>query len=110
MPADVATLARIRNTAELAGGSKAGGQQLLDQLFLCPSHSLAQYQLECCLAMVLPASSHGQMTEKSFELQLLLVRGGMVPLLLNMISGPAFLAGADLETRKAALLAVLRLS
>jgi len=107
MPADQATLGRVRAAAETASG---GGKVGLEQLFLTASHSLTLYQLECCLSLVMPASGQGPLGDKAFEFQVWLVRGGGVPLLLNMLTSPTFLQGADMITKKAAYLAVLRLS
>merc|ERR1719483_1176998 len=73
MPADQATLGRVRGGAEgAAGGSKVG----LEQLFLTSSHSLTLHQLECCLSLVMPASGQGPLGDKAFEFQVWLVRGG----------------------------------
>ena len=106
MPSDQATLVRLRGAAEgAAGGSKVG----LEQLFLTSSHSLTLYQLECCLSLVMPASGQGPLGDKAFEFQVWLVRGGGVPLLLNMLTSTTFMQGADVITRKGAYLAVLRL-
>ena len=83
MLADASTLATIRRVAGEAVGGKAG---LLEQCLVTPINSLTLYQLEVCL-----------------------VRAGPVLLLLEMMTSSTFLAGADLATRKAAYLALLRL-
>jgi len=108
MPADQTTLAAIRKVAETAANSKIG---LLEQHFTSGTHSHTLYQLEVCLSMVLPAGTqHLQGGDKSLELQLWLVKGGAVPMLLEMMTSDKFMAGADIVTRKAAYLTLLRLA
>ena len=106
MPADAATLATIRRVAGEAVGGKAG---LLEQCLVTPSNSLTLYQLEVTLSMLLPAGGQQGGDKALLELQLCLVRAGAVPLLLELVTSSTFLAGADLATRKAAYLALLRL-
>ena len=107
LPADQATLSRIRGAAEgAAGGSKA----TLEQQLVSNSHSLTLYHLECTLSLVMPASGQGPLGDEAFEFHVWLVRGGGVPLMLNMLTSPSFMQGADIITKKAAYLAVLRLS
>ena len=111
IPADAVTLGRIRGAAEACSAARGGAAQAgLEQLFLSSSPSLTLYQLECCLSLVMPAGGLGPLGEKAFELQCWLVRGGAVPLVLNMLTSPTFLATADPLTRKAATLTVLRLA
>ena len=107
MPADQATLAATKKAAEAAAGGKSG---LLEQHFTSGSNSLTLYQLEVALSMVLPASGLQGGDKAVVELQVWLVRAGIVPLLLDMITSNTFLSGADLVTKKAAYLALLRLS
>ena len=104
LPPDTATVARIRDTA--AAGAKT---EKLEQLFLTPSDSLTVYQLECCLSLVMPAA-HGPMPEKAFDFQLQLVKAGGVGLVLNMLTNPKFLQSADITTKKAGFLTLLKLS
>jgi ubiquitin carboxyl-terminal hydrolase 9/24 len=106
MPADQATLATTKKIAESAAGGKAG---VLEQHFTSGSNSLTLYQLEVALSMVLPASGLQGGDKAVVELQVWMVRGGIVPLLLDMITSNTFLSGADLVTKKAAYLALLRL-
>ena len=111
LPPDLTTLTRIQTSAAAAAAGKKGtaGSQL-SQLFLTPSDSLTLYQLECCLALVMPAGGQGPMSDKAFEFQQQLVRGGGVGLVLNMLTNQSFLQKADIITKKSAYFTLLKLS
>ena len=67
------------------------------------------YHLECTLPHVLPASGQGPLGDEAFEFHVWLVRGNSVPLMLIMLTSLSSMQGADIITKKAAYLAVLRL-
>ena len=59
--------------------------------------------------MLLLAGGQQGRDEALLKLQLCLVRVGVLPLLLELVTSSTFLVGADLVTRKAAYLSLLRL-
>ena len=110
LPPDMATLARIQTTAAAAAANKKSAAEQLEKLFMTASDSLTLYQLECCLTLVMPAGGQGPMADKAFEFQLQLVRGGGVGVVLSMLTSPGLLARADLTTKRAAYLTLLKLA
>ncbi|GFU01705.1 probable ubiquitin carboxyl-terminal hydrolase FAF-X [Nephila pilipes] len=79
----------------------------LENIFFAPSSSEVLYTLEVVYTLLMPA--HNPMSEEAQSFQYNFVRSGGVPVALGMLTKNNFLAGADVPTKRAAYLIVLKI-
>ncbi|XP_071949723.1 ubiquitin carboxyl-terminal hydrolase 9X-like isoform X2 [Antedon mediterranea] len=107
IPADTNTVDKLR--ALCLDHAKLGQQSLspsLDSLFFGSSQSEVLYHLEVVYSLLMPAQlPHG---EDAYEFQYNFLKSGGVGCVLNMLTKNNFLPNADTETRRTALLMVLK--
>ncbi|XP_067668544.1 ubiquitin carboxyl-terminal hydrolase 9X-like [Haliotis asinina] len=106
MPADGTTVQKFRGIC--SENAKADGSVAvsLEALFFNPSPTQVLYNIETAYSLLMPAVD--PLVEEAFEFQLNFVRSGGVQLSINMLTKNNFLPNADLPTRRAAYLTVLK--
>lgn len=108
MPPDNHTFEKLKTIC--LENSKLGDRSpspTLENIFFGPSPSQVLYTLEVVYTLLMPA--HNPMSEEAQSFQYNFVRSGGVPVTLGMITKNNFLSGADVPTKRAAYLVVLKI-
>ncbi|XP_030838236.1 probable ubiquitin carboxyl-terminal hydrolase FAF-X isoform X3 [Strongylocentrotus purpuratus] len=107
MPADVTIVDKLieicRNNAKLGDQSASPS---LESLFFGSSSSQVLYHLEVVYSLLMPARQPH--SEPAFDFQYNFLKSGGVSGVMNMLTKNNFLPNADMETRRSALLMVLK--
>lgn len=108
MPPDAHTVETLKSIC--LDHSKLGDQSLsptLESVFFAASPSQVLYNLEVAYTLLMPA--HNPLAEEAQSFQYNFVRSGGVPTTLGMITKNNFLSSADVPTKRAAYLMVLKI-
>lgn len=108
MPADAHTVDMFRIVClEHVRSGATGVSHLLDAMFFNSSPTQVLYNIEVVYSLLMP--SMDPMADDAFEFQYNFIRSGGVQLALNMLTKNNFLPNADLSTRRAAYVTVLKI-
>ncbi|XP_071033260.1 ubiquitin carboxyl-terminal hydrolase 9X isoform X5 [Parasteatoda tepidariorum] len=105
MPPDNYTLERLKKICQ--ENASLGDRSTLESIFYAPSPSQVLYTLEVVYTLLMPA--HNPMSEDAQKFQYNFVCSGGVPVSLGMLTKNNFLEGADVPTKRAAYLIVLKI-
>ena len=108
IPADKKTVERLRSICRENLDGKRAPQQIWESVFFSSSPSATLYNLQICNCLLMPSSTAAM--DKTFEFQINFVRARGVPAVNGMLTKNNFLAAADLATKRAAHLIVLKMS
>lgn len=107
IPADAHSMDRLRTQCSENHNSKRSPAQIWENVFFSSSPSQTLYNLEVCYSMLMPGS--GPLGEKTFDFQQSFIRAKGIPAMIGMLTRNNFLAGADLATKQAAYVTLLRM-
>lgn len=107
MPADVHTIDQLKTIcAEHSRGDTTYSNDL-EAMFFTPSATQALYNIEVAYSLLMPAIE--TTSDEAFEFQFNFVKSGGVPIAMNMLTKNNFLPSADLPTRRAAYITVMKI-
>ncbi|CAL1289008.1 unnamed protein product [Larinioides sclopetarius] len=108
MPPDTHTYEKLKTIClENSKMGEKSSSPSLESIFYAPSSSEVLYTLEVVYTLLMPA--HNPMSEEAQSFQYNFVRSGGVPVALGMLTKNNFLSNADVPTKRAAYLIVLKI-
>ncbi|KAK3094503.1 hypothetical protein FSP39_002606 [Pinctada imbricata] len=107
MPADVDTVDRLKSICSENSRGPTNYSQTLELMFFNSSPTQALYNVEVAYSLLMPAVE--PLSEDAFEFQYNFVKSGGVQLGVNMLTKNNFLPSADLPTRRAAYITVMKI-
>lgn len=109
IPADKHTIDKLASTCVEYGKSKKSHMQIWDSIFFSSTPSQTLYNLEVCYSLLMPAATN-VIPEKTLEFQMAFVKAKGIPAVIGMLTKNNFLSKADLVTKRAACLTLLKIS